>query len=376
MTRDTFKTAVLDSLRMNRSVVAVMVAYIVGAVVLGHLTGIDVALQIYSAKSSAFMLFSFWLVLIPVIGLQIFRQRPANPLRFIWHLLIKDLRIVERGLIALPCILLFPQFSSAFTSVKSAIPLLHPYGLDPLFAKWDSLIHGGHAWELIHPLVGYPLVTFILNFSYNFWIFFVWITFALVTVMTSHRELREQYLMSFFGCWILLGSVAAIGLSSVGPCFYGLLYPTDPYAPLMSYLRSVDELYPIWALPTQDMLWQNYETSTTGLGSGISAMPSLHVAITMVNALLLSRLSRTAGILGWVYLALILVGSVHLGWHYAIDGYASILAVLLIWRAAGWWASRSESRAPGPVPLQGDFGPSFAGRHGADPESATARTST
>lgn len=98
------------------------------------------------------------------------------------------------------------------------------------------------------------------------------------------------------------------------------------------------------------MLWQNYESSTVGLGSGISAMPSLHVALTTLSALLLSRLSRTAGVLAWAYLALILVGSVHLGWHYAIDGYASIIAVGLIWRAAGWWASRSESPALVPVP--------------------------
>jgi hypothetical protein len=68
----------------------------------------------------------------------------------------------------------------------------------------------------------------------------------------------------------------------------------------MSYLRSVNELYPIWALPTQDMLWANYDSNSTGLGSGISAMPSLHVALATLNALLLSRLSRTAGILGWL----------------------------------------------------------------------------
>jgi hypothetical protein len=349
MTRESLNTAVLDSLRMNRSVVVVMITYILAALVLGRLAGIDVALRIYGGTASLLMILGFLLVLVPTVLLQFVRHRPASPIRFGW-LVIKDLRIVERGIIALPCLLLFPQFSSAFTSVKSAIPLLQPFGLDPLFARWDSLIHGGHAWELIHPLVGYPLVTFALNISYNLWLFMILITFALVTVMTSDRELREQYLLSFFGCWILLGSVAAIGLSSAGPCFYGLLYPGDPYAPLMSYLRSVDELYPIWALPTQDMLWANYESNSTGLGSGISAMPSLHVALATLNALLLSRLSRSAGILGWAYLALILVGSVHLGWHYAIDGYVSILAVMLIWRVAGWWATRSESLALVPIP--------------------------
>jgi hypothetical protein len=174
-------------------------------------------------------------------------------------------------------------------------------------------------------------------------------TFALVTVMINERDLREQYLLSFFGCWILLGSAAAVAFSSVGPCFYERFYPADPYAPLMSYLRSVNDIYPIWALSTQDMLWDQHISRSPGLGSGISAMPSLHLAIATLNALLLSRLSRIAGILGWLYVLMILVGSVHLGWHYAIDGYASIAAVPVIWWAAGCWAARSTEPAPVPV---------------------------
>jgi hypothetical protein len=346
MTRDTLNAAVRDSLYMNRSVVVVMLAYILFAVILGRLGGFEVALHVYSEVTALLIFFSLCMVLIPVVLFQLYRHRPVSPIRFSWRLLSKDLRIVERGLVALPCILLFTLFSSAFTSIKSAIGHLHPYRLDPLFAHWDSLIHGGHAWELIHPLVGFPIVTFAINFSYNFWLFVMSISFAAATVMLGNRRLREQYLLTFLGCWILIGSLAAIGLSSVGPCFYGLLYPDDPYAPLMSYLRSVDEVYPIWALPTQDMLWERHIASSTGLGSGISAMPSVHVAITTLNALFLSKLSRKAGLLGWAYLAVILLGSVHLGWHYAIDGYASIIGVLVIWRVAGWWAALGPAPAP------------------------------
>jgi len=38
--------------------------------------------------------------------------------------------------------------------------------------------------------------------------------------------------------------------------------------------------------------------------------------------------------LGWifaVYLGLIQIGSVILGWHYAVDGYAAIILACLIW---------------------------------------------
>ena len=346
MTRDTLKRALLDSLRLNRSVVLVMLAYILSAFILGRLTGFDVSLRLYNVTWLVVCFMTLCLVLIPFLCVRFYRHRPTSPVRFTRHLLVTDLRVFERGIVALPCVLLFPLFTSAFTSVKSAISLMHPFRLDPLFARLDSILHGGHAWELLHPVVGFPLITFVLNFTYNLWFLVAWIVFALVTVLASSRKLREQYLLAFCGCWILLGSVAAIGLSSVGPCYYGLLHPTDPYAPLMSYLRSVNDIYPIWALSTQDMLWDAHVSNTPGLGSGISAMPSLHVAIAALNAILLTKLSRTAGMLGWIYLVMIFVGSVHLGWHYAIDGYVSIVGVLLIWRAAGWWVARSTTPAP------------------------------
>jgi hypothetical protein len=42
-----------------------------------------------------------------------------------------------------------------------------------------------------------------------------------------------------------------------------------------------------------------------------------------------------------VLAAVILVGSVHLGWHYAIDGYAAIVGTLVIWCGVGKMIRRS-----------------------------------
>ena len=47
---------------------------------------------------------------------------------------------------------------------------------------------------------------------------------------------------------------------------------------------------------------------------------------------------RTSRWLGWLFTAyacVILIGSVHLGWHYAVDGYLSIAGALAIWAAVG-----------------------------------------
>ena len=60
--------------------------------------------------------------------------------------------------------------------------------------------------------------------------------------------------------------------------------------------------------------------------------------------------------LGWFFVAftaVILLGSVHLAWHYAIDGYAGVVVALAAWFVAGrlarWNPADREfvSRRPG-----------------------------
>ena len=76
-------------------------------------------------------------------------------------------------------------------------------------------------------------------------------------------------------------------------------------------------------------------------GTGISAMPSLHVAIATLCALFAWRCGPRAGMLMSVYAAIIFLASIHLGWHYAIDGYVSIVSTVLLWGAVGWALRRS-----------------------------------
>ena len=71
-------------------------------------------------------------------------------------------------------------------------------------------------------------------------------------------------------------------------------------------------------------------------------MPSMHVATSVLLALFGWRHSRQAGIALTVYAALIMVGSVHLGWHYALDGYVGGLGALVVW----WLVGRLLGRLP------------------------------
>ena len=60
-------------------------------------------------------------------------------------------------------------------------------------------------------------------------------------------------------------------------------------------------------------------------------MPSMHVSIATIIALLLRRLRLAC--IGWMFLALICIGSVHLGWHNAVDAIVSVVGTLAIWKA-------------------------------------------
>ncbi|RUW80014.1 hypothetical protein EOA30_41185, partial [Mesorhizobium sp. M8A.F.Ca.ET.059.01.1.1] len=50
------------------------------------------------------------------------------------------------------------------------------------------------------------------------------------------------------------------------------------------------------------------------------------------------------GTLMWIFAVLIMLGSVVLGWHYAIDGYAGALIALAIWKITGAALSRADAR--------------------------------
>lgn len=145
--------------------------------------------------------------------------------------------------------------------------------------------------------------------------------------------------------WIGAGFFVALGFSSAGPCYFSRLGLGGEYQPLMDALAVANERYEIWALRTQDILWQGYVGATSG-SVGISAFPSVHVVSAVLFALYASRRSRVVGNALWIFAGIILTGSVVLGWHYAVDGYAGALLAVLVWKAAGLFVDRYAPQEP------------------------------
>jgi hypothetical protein len=223
-----------------------------------------------------------------------------------------------------------------YASWKPLITTVAPFHLDPALMRLDQAIHlGHHPWRLLQPVFGHPAVTLPLDLLYAFWhpvncAFVIWLAWS------GRRFLRARALMTYALAWILLGTVGATFLSSAGPCYYALVVPgDDPYGPLLGYLHGLHASHGVIAVTIQENLWAYYSGGSVLPVNGISAMPSVHVAAAVLFALVGWQVGRAIGIAFTIYALVILTGSVHLGWHYAVDGYVSAAAVLLLWVASG-----------------------------------------
>jgi membrane-associated phospholipid phosphatase len=66
----------------------------------------------------------------------------------------------------------------------------------------------------------------------------------------------------------------------------------------------------------------------------------MHVANAVLFALYAGRRWPSASAFFWLFAIVIMVGSVVLGWHYAVDGYAGGLISIAVWKMVGWWLAR------------------------------------
>ncbi|MDH3297056.1 MAG: phosphatase PAP2 family protein [Gemmatimonadota bacterium] len=277
------------------------------------------------------------------IGIHVFagRRRPSDPetWRFVYGRWLGSDRLV--GMLVV--LATFPALLDVMYGFRLALTAFQPFYLDPVLARTDAFLHGGSApWELLQPLVGHPGITRFIDTVYVYgWFAVLWLGVIWQTIH-GREPVRSQFLMTFALAWIVLGTAVAILTSSAGPAFFARVTGLeDPFAGLMAYLAAVDQQAPLRAVANQERLWTSY----TEWG-GMTAMPSMHLSI--VTAVVLAGI-QTYRWLSWVLIPfgfVILIGSVHLGWHYAIDSYVGILATVWIWWASGhfvrWWQQRKS----------------------------------
>jgi hypothetical protein len=267
----------------------------------------------------------------------LWKFRPLHPIGFVFTELSRRIFSPERCCGAVLTLTLLFLHATAFSFFKCLIPDIQPFNWDSRLAWCDAAFHfGSQPWEYLQPLLGYAWVTRSIDFCYILWAVVIPCGIIWFAVGNCGSRLRMQVLLTSVVAWFLLGNVLATMFSSAGPCYYQhVAGSADPYAPLTQYLERIDKQYDTFAVGIQAWLWEGFIVRNNTLGYGISAMPSLHVGMTLLLALAASKRNRVvAGVL-FVYTLIMMIGSVHLGWHYALDGYVAIIGICVIWWSVG-----------------------------------------
>ncbi len=255
-----------------------------------------------------------------------FWNRPRSPLTF-----IRD-KIADRGMGFTIIVVVFFLAATATTTIKHEFGHLVSFYADPAIANIDELLHFGTApWQWARMALPAALDQPLFYLYSAVW-FLQMVATAIYAAWIADRAARERYFETLALSAVFLSAIVRLAGSSAGPVFYDRLFEGGRFADLMTTLAASDGGARM--LKVTDYLFTAYVTNTPVLGSGISAMPSLHVAFSFLNALFVWSRHPIAGCFAWAYAASVLFGSVYFGWHYALDGYVSILFVLLFWRLA------------------------------------------
>jgi hypothetical protein len=223
--------------------------------------------------------------------------------------------------VALICVFLY-----SISFLKSMISAVVPFWADDALTATDRAIFvdPGRIGAALAPLL--PA----LGLFYGLW--HAVHLGGILWVLHWRRGNKSLHVVSFMLTWSI-GMTLAYIFSSAGPIFTG------------HYDLSIA---PLSVRKAAEFLWANYKADGALLGGGISAFPSLHVAIAAWFALVLK--DRGFPLIGATYLLAIFFCSIILGWHYAADGIAAAGIALLANRLAGRWLAQRRVQLRAAIP--------------------------
>ena len=211
-----------------------------------------------------------------------------------------------------------------FMWIKPELTAVAPFWADGLLAGIDHAIFRTDPWRLFE---GLDLSFHASAYSFS-WAAAVMGAIVWLLAQKPSPE-RSASLIAYFAIWSLFGTAGQLLLSSAGPIFYQRIGLGDRFVELSGNIPHMTQTL-------SNYLWKFHTTGTLGVGAGISAAPSLHIATaTWVYLVFRGQRSKLAP-LAALFALYLWAMSVALGWHYAIDGIIG---------AAGAVAAQASCRA-------------------------------
>ncbi|MBY0583398.1 MAG: phosphatase PAP2 family protein [Sphingomonas sp.] len=226
------------------------------------------------------------------------------------------------------------------------------YGYDGMLAGMDRSVFGTDPWRLTHALLPSAEATRIIDLLYHPFFFPMTLGIAICTFLPLDSRHRLRHTMAFAMLTIVPTTLVASLVPAVGPCFEAFYHHNQQFVELTDRLAAqqatlmANGYHGLESLGAQAKLQSLLGAPSIADGGGIAALPSMHNALSTLFLCFLLGFSRRWLWLALPYAAVILFGSVHLGWHYAIDGVVGIVLAFLMWRIAGPIADAGLAEQP------------------------------
>jgi hypothetical protein len=224
----------------------------------------------------------------------------------------------------------------AFRNLKSYVPFVNRRLFDDALARVDRLLFLGHdPATVLHDVFGTGIAAHFFSFVYIAWI--VLVPASLVVALVWSRDVRagEWYVTAVVVDWVL-GVATYFAVPTLGPVYSDPGLFTDLPQTWVSTLQAsmIDDRFAVLADPA----------ATTAVQT-IAAFASLHVGITVTTCLIAELLAmpRIVRVALWVFLALTVLSTVYLGWHFLLDALGgAVLGAVAVLIAA--WGTGNHRR--------------------------------
>jgi hypothetical protein len=213
----------------------------------------------------------------------------------------------------------------AFRNLKSFVPFVNPRIEDDHLASMDRVIWFGHDPAVVlHHLLGTGVAAYVMSGIYLAWLGFVPFTIAAALVWSRNVTGGAWFVTAMAVDWVL-GVATYFMVPTLGPIYARPEMFNDLPHTGAAQLQQVmfDDRFEVLADP-----WATHAVQS------IAAFASLHVGM-MVTVCIIAHflgLRRSLRYALWGFLALTVVATVYLGWHYFVDTLGGFVV-----GAAGVW---------------------------------------